>query len=271
VNPQDFELISDLLAKRSGLAIASDKTYLLESRLTPVARQHDLNGLDGVIGALRGSPSEELLVDITDAMTTNETFFFRDQKPFDLFRNIVLPQIMQARSETKKFRIWCAAASTGQEPCTLAMILKEEAAKLADWSYDIVGTDLSRSVLVQAREGKYSQFEVQRGLPIQMLVKYFTQDKEHWKVNSDILDMIDYRELNLLDEFSQLGKFDIVFCRNVLIYFSTADKCSILERVNALMPDDGVMFLGGAETVIGITDKFVPESGQRGLYRPSGS
>ncbi|MBM3581118.1 MAG: protein-glutamate O-methyltransferase CheR, partial [Alphaproteobacteria bacterium] len=208
---------------------------------------------------------EPLIADVTEAMTTNESFFFRDTKPFDLFRDNVLPHILSARPN-KTFRVWCAAASTGQEPYSLAMILKEQSAKLAGWKYEIVGTDLSREVLERAKKGLYSQFEVQRGLPIQMLVKYFEKKDDQWQIKPEIRGMVQYKELNLLHDLKVLGNLDIVFCRNVLIYFDQATKGKILENISKFIPNDGMLFLGGAETVLGISDKFKPLPGQRGVY-----
>lgn len=262
---EDFQFISSLLKERSGLVLSSDKVYLLESRLIPVARKRGLKGLDDLVDTIRRTKPEPLIADVTEAMTTNESFFFRDIKPFDLFRDNVLPHILASRPG-KNFRIWCAAASTGQEPYSLAMVLKEQSAKLAGWKYEIVGTDLSREVLDRARKGLYSQFEVQRGLPIQFLVKYFEKKDDQWHIKADIRALVQYKELNLLHDLKSLGNFDVVFCRNVLIYFDQPTKGRILENISKLMPADGMLFLGGAETVLGISDKFKPLSGQRGVY-----
>ncbi len=262
---EDFQFIAALLKERSGLILTSDKVYLLESRLIPVARKRGLKGLDDLVDTIRKAKPEPLIADVTEAMTTNESFFFRDAKPFDLFRDTVLPHILSARSN-KIFRIWCAAASTGQEPYSLAMILKEQSAKLTGWKYEIVGTDLSREVLERAKSGLYSQFEVQRGLPIQMLVKYFEKKDDQWQIKPEIRAMVQYKELNLLHDLKALGNFDVVFCRNVLIYFDQATKGRILENISKLMPNDGMLFLGGAETVLGISDRFKPVPGQRGVY-----
>ena len=266
MNPDDFKFISTLLKERSGLVLTPDKTYLLESRLVPVARKHDLKGLDELIAAVRVSVNGTLMTDVTEAMTTNESFFFRDTKPFDLFREIVLPRLMENRADQKSFRILCAAASSGQEPYSLAMILKEEAAKLQGWRHEIVGTDLSLEILAKARSGLYSQFEAQRGLPIQMLIKYFDKVAEQWQIKQEIRDMVQYREYNLLDDLTPLGRFDVVFCRNVLIYFEQETKGKVLDSLSKLMPDDGMLFLGGAETVLGVSDRFKPIPSQRGVY-----
>ncbi len=266
MKPDDFDFISTLLKERSGLVLAKDKAYLLESRLMPVARKCGLKGLDELIDAIRKTKPEAMIRDVTEAMTTNESFFFRDTKPFDLFRDHILPHLLASRAAKKSFRIWCAAASTGQEPYSLAILLKEQAAKLAGWKIEIVGTDLSREVLDRAKAGMYSQFEVQRGLPIQFLVKYFDKKEDQWQIKPDLRAMIQYKEYNLLNDLKPLGGFDVVFCRNVLIYFDQATKGKILDSASKLMPEDGLLFLGGAETVLGISDKFKPVTGQRGVY-----
>ena len=266
MNPGDFAFLSDLVKSRSGLVLTNDKVYLLESRLMPVARKRNMKGLEELVRALRARPDEGLARDVTEAMTTNESFFFRDIKPFDLFRNTVLPGFRESRAATRSIRIWSAAASSGQEPYTIAMVLKEEAAKLAGWRIEILGTDISGEMLAKARAGVYSQFEVQRGLPITLLVKYFKKHGEMWQVDPSLRAMVRYREHNLLDNLRPLGTFDVVFCRNVLIYFDTATKARVLEGVARVMSDDGLLFLGGAETVIGVTNRFKPVPGHRGIY-----
>ncbi len=265
---EDFELISGMLRERSGLALSQDKVYLVESRLTPLARKRGFADIAELVSEIRSKHDEILMRDVTEAMTTNESFFFRDSTPFDLFRNVVLPGALEARAGVKRLRIWCAAASTGQEPYSLAMILQEMQHRLQGWRIDIIGTDISPEVLEKARVGLYSQFEVQRGLPIQMLVKYFTQVGEMWQIDSTIRAMVRFEELNLLGRLNGLGIFDVVYCRNVLIYFDQETKSDVLDRIRGTMPDDGTLFLGAAETVLGICDKFKPVSGQRGWYCP---
>mgnify|MGYP001806499718 CR=1 FL=1 len=265
MRPEDFDFIAKMLKDRSGLVISRDKAYLLESRLTPVARKRGLKGLDDLVASLR-TAGEELLREVTEAMTTNESFFFRDIKPFDQFKAMVLPQLLTNRAQKKTFRIWSAASSSGQEAYSLAMILKEEGAKLAGWKIEIVGTDISTEMLEKAKAGLYSQFEVQRGLPIQYLVKYFKKTNEMWQIDSSIRAMVQFREYNLLHDLKTLGQFDVVFCRNVLIYFDQPTKTRVLDNVAKIMPDDGLLYLGGAETVLGISDKFKPVTDQRGIY-----
>ncbi|NQU58783.1 MAG: protein-glutamate O-methyltransferase CheR [Rhodospirillales bacterium] len=262
----DFEFLSTLIKQRSGLVLSEDKSYLLESRLMPVARKRGLKGLEELVLTLRTHKEEALIQDVTEAMTTNESFFFRDIKPFESFRDQVMPELLKNRADRKSFRIWCAAASSGQEPYSLAITLMEEAQKLAGWRTEIVATDISREILEKAKSGLYSQFEVQRGLPIQLLLKYFEKKDDMWQANSALRTMVQYKELNLLGDLQKMGKFDVVFCRNVLIYFDQETKSKVLEQISRMMPPDGVLFLGGAETVLGISDKFKPVPGLRGVY-----
>lgn len=269
MTPQDFEFISTLLKGRSGLVLTQDKSYLLESRLMPVARKHGLKDLTDLFRHIQTSRDEALIVEVTEAMTTNESFFFRDQKPFDLLRDEVLPKVMANRAATRTIRIWCAAASSGQEPYSIAMTLKELGPKVAGWKFEILGTDISRDILAKAESATYSQFEVQRGLPITHLVKYFDKDGEQWRIKPEIRNMVTYKYYNLLDPLLSLGTFDIVFCRNVLIYFDPPTKGKVLDEIAKLMPADGMLFLGGAETVLGITERFRPIQGQRGVYERS--
>lgn len=264
---EDFDMFRDLLMQRSGLVLSPDKVYLLESRLMPVARKHGLQGLDDLADKVRPKTDEKLLVDITEAMTTNESSFFRDQRPFELFRTVVLPSLTASRTGQKSLRIWSAACSSGQEIYSLAMTLAEEKAKYPGWTFNLLGTDLSTEILDRAREGLYTQFEVQRGLPINHLVKYFDQEGERWRVKEELRRMVSFKPYNLLENLRPLGQFDIIFCRNVLIYFDPATKTKVLDGLAGLMPADGVLFLGGAETVLGITNRFKPMEGQRGTYR----
>ena len=267
MTPQDLDFYRQLLHKRSGLTLSEDKAYLLESRLNPVAKKWEFPSLDDLTASLRQSPREEVVIDVVEAMTTNETSFFRDQRPFEIFTNTVLPSLMERRAATKKIRIWCAAASSGQEPYSLAMTLLENNIYAKGWNVSITATDISNDILAKARSGHYSQFDVQRGLPIQLLMKYFTQGQENtWTLNDEVKKLVEFKYFNLLEGFSALGNFDVIFCRNVLIYFDEPTKRDVLERMSALMPSDGFLFLGGAETVLGITDRFKPKPDSRGLY-----
>jgi len=270
VNTLEYDYLRKLLKDRSGLVLSSDKQYLLESRLLPIVRKLDLGSLGGLVTRLRAPGAESLIVQVVEAMTTNESFFYRDKVPFDNFNEIIMPALVAARAGQRRIRIWCAAASTGQEPYSLAMCLKEMGSRLSGWRIEIIATDLSLDVLEKATAGIYSQFEVQRGLPVQMLVKYFTQKGETWQISPEIRAMVQYRPLNLLQDFASLGTFDIVFCRNVLIYFDQHTKVDILHRIAKLMPPDGYLVLGAAETVVGLTERYKPLPDRRGVYALNG-
>ncbi|MGE3770095.1 MAG: protein-glutamate O-methyltransferase CheR [Bdellovibrionales bacterium] len=263
---EDFDMIALLLKQRSGLVITKDKAYLLESRLMPVARKWSLKTLDDLATALRTQRDESLIGEVVDAMTTNETSFMRDRTPFDQFTNLILPRLREARQTKKHLRIWSAASSTGQEAYSLAMLLNEEAPQMAGWKIDILGTDISKEVIDKARQGIYSQFEIQRGLPINLLIKHFDKIGEKWQIKESMRKMVEFREGNLLADLGPIGVFDVIFCRNVLIYFDAPTKTKVLETLASVLAPDGVLYLGGAETVLGISEKFKPVEGQRGIY-----
>lgn len=269
MTPADYDFLRSFLKERSGLILSNDKQYLIESRLLPVARQEGLDSISALVAKLKTPLGRTAGEKVVEAMTTNESFFFRDKTPFDHFSNVMLPHMMDARTSQRKIRIWCAAASTGQEPYSLSMIIKDMGLKASAFRFDIIGTDISREVLDRAKLGTYSQFEVQRGLPIQMLLNHFTQKGETWEISPAIRQMVQFRPLNLFDNFNALGSFDIVFIRNVLIYFEQAAKVGILERIAKQMAPDGYMVLGAAETVVGLTDAFKAVPGSRGLYQPN--
>jgi chemotaxis protein methyltransferase CheR len=267
----DFEFLRSLLHQRSGLSLGHDKRYLVESRLGMLCRKRGLASLTILVDQLRFGRDTGLESAVVDAMTTNETLFFRDRTPFDLFRDVVLPEKLAANAASRSLRIWCAAVSTGQEAYSLAMILDDMAARLVGWKVEIIGTDISVDVLEKARAGIYSQFEVQRGLPIQMLLRHFQQDGDKWQVNERIRAMVQLKAHNLLEPNAQFGQFDIILCRNVLIYFDVPTKAKVMAALAQRLAPDGVFMLGAAETVIGITTTIVPDKGHRGLYRESNS
>jgi chemotaxis protein methyltransferase CheR len=265
MNTVEFDFLRKFLRDRSGLVLSDDKQYLIESRLVPVARRNGFASISEIVAKLR-TQAPALEAAVVEAMTTNESFFFRDKTPFEHLRDETMPALLAARAGQKKLRIWCAAASTGQEPYTIAMILADMAAKIAGWRIEILGTDLSTEVLDRAKAGLYTQFEVQRGLPIQLLMKHFTQKGDQWEISPAIRSMVQYRPLNLLRDFSSLGQFDIVFCRNVLIYFDQGTKIDVLSRICRMLAPDGYLTLGAAETVVGLTAAFKPHAERRGLY-----
>ncbi|MCA1936432.1 MAG: protein-glutamate O-methyltransferase CheR [Asticcacaulis sp.] len=264
MTPEDTEHLAALLKQRSGLILGSDKTYLIESRLAPVARREGYANVAALLTALRTKRDEKLIYTVTDAMTTNETFFFRDKTPFDQFKSDVLPAL--AKSRSGDIKIWCAACSTGQEPYSLAMMMEESRAQFPRVNLDILATDISERCLEKAQAGLYTQFEVQRGLPIQMMVKHFEKIDEMWRISPKIRQAVRYKKLNLLDDLRSVGRQDVIYCRNVLIYFDIETKKRVLEQMATLLADDGYLFLGAAETVLGITDVFKPMAGMRGLY-----
>jgi chemotaxis protein methyltransferase CheR len=261
-----FETFATLLKSRSGLVIGPDKLYLLETRLAPILKREKLRDLAALADRLRAQLAEPLIRQVVEAMTTNESFFFRDDKPFQHFRAQALPRLLASRSAGAALRVWSAASSSGQEAYSIAMILAECRANIGNRRIEIVGTDLARDQVARAREGLYTQFEVQRGLPVQMLMRYFRKEENGWRISEAIRGMVQYREWNLLADLRPLGQFDVVFCRNVLIYFDQATKARVLDAVARQMPDDGLLYLGGAETVLGITSRFAPLATERGVY-----
>ncbi len=265
----DYEFLRARLKERSGLVLSADKQYLVESRLLPVVRRWGFGSLGELVAAVRAAPEGALATQVVEAMTTNESFFFRDKTPFELFRQTILPALLTARRASRSIRIWCAAASTGQEPYSLAISLKEIARDIAAWHIEIVATDISNEVLAKARAGLYTQFEVQRGLPIQLLIRHFSQNGELWQIAPDLRDMVKYRQFNLLNDFTRLGRFDAIYCRNVLIYFDQDTKVDVLNRMAAVIAADGYLVLGAAETVVGLTDRFKLAPDKRGLYVPN--
>jgi chemotaxis protein methyltransferase CheR len=262
----DFAFIAGMLKSRSGLIITPDKTYLLETRLSAMIRELGLKDLAALIELLRQPASEALRERVMDAMTTNETSFFRDNHPFETLRKTVLPGLIERRGASRSLRIWSAACSTGQEPYSLAMIIKDHFPILAGWRLEIVATDISPTVLQRARTGVYSTFEVQRGLPIQMLVRHFDQVGNDWRIKDELRRCIGFRPANLLEDFSSLGTFDVVLCRNVLIYFDQETKTRILSAIARTMAHDGALLLGGAESVFGICDALAGLPGLKGVY-----
>ena len=269
MTPLDYDFLRKALKQRSGLVLSADKQYLVESRLLPIARKAGFGNLGELVAALKRGDTDALMTTVVEAMTTNETFFFRDKTPFENFRSAVLPALLGSRRASRTIRIWCAAASTGQEPYSLAMALKEVEGSVAGWRIEIIATDLASGVLAKAQAGIYSQFEVQRGLPIQLLIKYFAKVGDMWQIAPEIRAMVKFKQLNLLADFSALGTFDLIFCRNVLIYFDQETKIGLLNRLGRITASDGYLVLGAAETVVGLTDSFrtVPEL--RGLYVPN--
>lgn len=262
-----FEYLCDLVKRQSGLALTPDKAYLIETRLMPVARNSGFQTIEEMVQALKRFHDVALVTKISEAMNTHESLFFRDQAPFDLFRTVILPQLLKRRADKKHFRIWCAACSSGQEPYSLAMILEAEAAKLKGWRAEIVATDISNAVLKRAEEGLFSQFEIQRGLSAKLVVKHFNREGENWRLHKNIRQMVDFKPFNLLQEAGALGRFDVVLCRNVLIYFDPETKSKVLASIGRVLNEDGVLLLGSAESTMGLSHDLWPVEAGRGVYR----
>ena len=255
-----FDFLCQDVRKRSGLVLGQEKAYLIDSRLGPLARKEGFASVEALIDAMmRGD--QRICVAASEALATHETFFFRDKTPFDLFENVIAPALKSSRMG-RQLKIWCAAASSGQEPYSLGMLLDE----IPGLSADILATDMSAPVLEKAKAGIYTQFEVQRGLPIQRLVKNFDQVGDSWRIKPQLRQKVRFEQANLLDDFARFGKMDVIFCRNVLIYFDIQTKAKVLDRLAAQLADDDFLLLGAAETVVGLTDSLRPISGHRGLY-----
>ena len=266
-----YDFIRRQLRQTVGIAIELDKLHTIENRLEPLAQLAGMKSVPDLIEYYRTTRDPALWRQIVEAMTTNETYFFRDRKPFNLFREQMLPRLLEARRVQRHLRIWCAACSTGQEPYSLAMVLDEEARHLKGWKVEIIATDLSEAVLATARAGLYSQFEVQRGLPVTLLLRYFTREGERWRINEALRSRVQFRPQNLLADFRELGSFDVIFCRNVLIYFDAATKSDVLGKLRRVVRPDGYMVLGAAETVLGLSPEWVPHPQQPAMVVPLGS
>lgn len=270
MNAQDFEFISQLLHKRAGIILTGDKMYLLESRLAPLARREGLPSINDLIHVIRSRREERLINQLIDVMTTNETYFFRDRTPFHQLRDSMLPVLGQARKGAR-IRIWCAGASTGQEPYSIAMLLDQNPELTAGVPVEIIATDISDRCLERARQGLFTQFEIQRGLPIQMLMHYFTQQDDQWRISERLRRMVAFRKLNLMEPSFSLGSFDIVFCRNVLIYFDGPTRAGVLERIAQSLNPGGYLVLGAAETMPRDSQLFTPAHDHTGVYMLAGA
>jgi len=255
-NENNLIYLRNLILTRSAIVLESEKDYLLQARLEPVAKEAGLASLDELAHILRTTPSGPLHEKVVEAMTTNETSFFRDIHPFEAFKESVLPDMIKKRADRRKLSIWCGASSCGQEPYTVAMVIREHFPELATWDITFLATDLSTQMLEKCRQGKYSQLEVNRGLPAQLLMKYFEKKGMKWHIKEELRNMIEFQPLNLAGRWLPMPKVDIVWLRNVLIYFDVEMKKEIFQKVRDIMQPDGYLFLGGAETTMAIDDHF---------------
>ncbi len=269
LDTNSFAYICDLVRSKSAIVLEPSKTYLVESRLNPVAREHGMESIEQLVMALKQPGSTKLTQKVIEAMTTNETSFYRDIHPFDAMRQQILPDLIAKRSGEKVINIWSNACSSGQEVYSLAMLIREHFPELLGWRLRLLATDLSTQILDKAREGLFNQTEINRGLPMPLLLKNFEKKGLQWQIKEDLRRMVEFRVLNLIEPFPVLPNFDIVFLRNVLIYFSAQTKREILEKVQKAMRPDGYLFLGGAETTMNLNVTFKREQiGKAVCYRP---
>ena len=257
VNTPDFEYVRDLVRETAAIVLEPGKEYLVETRLEPLARSEGFSNLGSMVTALRHGSAKGLQTKVVERMTTNETSFFRDLYPFDALKRTVLPELIARRSNERALNIWCGACSSGQEPYSIMLLLRDSFPALADWNVSLLATDINAAMLERAREGLYSQLEINRGLPAAMLVKYFEKQDQQWRLADRIRRGIEFRELNLSRPWpSNLPRMDVIFLRNVMIYFGHEAKRKILTQIRQILRPDGYLFLGGAETTYGLDEAF---------------
>jgi chemotaxis protein methyltransferase CheR len=262
----DFELYRDLLLRNSGLSLTAEKSYLLDSRLTPVSRKWGYPTLEAMTLALRGIPDTALLNDVIEAMSTSDTSFFRDMTPFTTLRDVLIPHLIKDRGRNKHLRIWSAGCGTGQEAYSIAITLKQIESKLKGWKIEIIGTDISSQSIRKASSADYTQFEVQRGLPVSYLIQYFQERDDVWHLQDSIRNLVTFEQSNLIESIDDLGLFDIIFCRNVLSNFENNTRQSILGRMSEQLDENGFLILGESENMAALKTDFTPLSGCPGLY-----
>ena len=256
ISPVDYDFIANLLRDQCALVLDPGKDYLINSRLSPIAQRHGLTSIDHLVRRLRDTSDSSLVSDVVEAMVTTETSFFRDVHPFETLKKIVLPKLIELRRPQRQLNIWCAASSSGQEPYSIAMLLKEYFPDLAGWQINLTATDISHEMLQRSRAGRYSQLEVNRGLPTNLLLKWFRQEGGVWEIDEQIRRMMTFKPMNLAQPWPVMPVWDLIFLRNVMIYFDNDVKKSILGRVSRSLGDDGYLVLGGAETTFGLDNSF---------------
>jgi chemotaxis protein methyltransferase CheR len=268
ISTADFDFIRMMVREQAAIVLETGKEYLVEARIGPLASREGLSSLHDLVEALRKDPGNGLRKKVVDAMTTNETFFFRDVEPFEVIKKNILPEIMAARASTRKLNLWCGASSTGQEPYSVAMMLREHFPQLATWEINYLATDIAGDVVEKARAGRYGQIEVNRGLPVTYLMKYFQKQGLEWEIKESIRRMVTFKEMNLIKPWPAIPPQDIIMLRNVLIYFDVDTKKTILRKMRELLRPDGYLFLGGAETTLNLDEQFERVPFERaGCYR----
>ncbi|MGB3212364.1 MAG: protein-glutamate O-methyltransferase CheR [Desulforhopalus sp.] len=270
IAPAELKLISQYIQTITGIYLDQSKSYLFETRLSAIAEAQGCKSYQELYNKARQEPSKKIERDIVDAITTNETLFFRDKGPFELLQHKILPEIIDARSSHSsikpRIKIWSAASSTGQELYSIAIVIKELLKDSSDYSFTLVGTDISDAAVTQASYGKYNRFEIERGLDRKYLQKYFTLLGDSWKIKDEIRAMANFKKLNLMQPFTSLGKFDIVFCRNVAIYFTLEDRKKLFNKLADSLADDGYLVIGSTESLTGVCPRFIPKRHLRSIF-----
>jgi chemotaxis protein methyltransferase CheR len=270
IAPTELTLISQYIQTLTGIYLDQSKSYLFETRLSSIAEAQGCSSYQQLVNKSRQDPSKKIEKDIIDAITTNETLFFRDKGPFELLQHKILPEIIDLRSAQSslktRIKIWSAAASTGQELYSIAIVIKELLKELSNYSFTLFGTDISDAAIAQASYGKYNRFEIERGLDKAYLQKYFTLFGDSWKIKDEIRGMVNFRKLNLMQPFTSLGKFDIIFCRNVAIYFTLEDRKKLFNKLADSLADDGYLVIGSTESLTGVCPRFVAKRHLRSIF-----
>lgn len=268
ISAADYAFLAQLLRDQCAIILEPGKEYLLRNRLTPILQRHQLADLKQLVERLRGPNAAGLKREIVEAMVTTETSFFRDVRPFETLRKTVIPELIERRRADRRLRIWCAASSSGQEPYSLALLLREYFPELDSWNVTLMATDISEEMLKRCRAGRYSQLEVNRGLPTPLLLKWFRQDGGHWQIDERLRSAVAFSPLNLAGSWPPMGTWDIVLIRNVMIYFELDVKRSILGRIARMLAKDGFLILGGTETTLNLDDSFrAVEALKSGFYQ----
>ena len=265
MRPEDLEFVAGMARNRAGLMLGMERAFFVESRLATLARREGMPSVEALVAQLRAAPYDVLVRSAVEVLATPETSFFRDRTPFDHLRDDILPELAATRGDGK-VRVWCAGCSTGQEPYSLAMMVEEHISRFPKLKLEIVATDLSTRALEKAQTGLYTQFEVQRGLPIRMLIRHFDKVGDNWQASSRLRQSVRWGRLNLMNDFAKLGRFDIIFCRNVLSYFDSMPRGNVLRRLAAALAEDGCLILGSGEAA-GLPEAFEPARGGAGMHR----
>ena len=268
VSDSSSRILAGLLEARTGQQLTMSRRWRIETALAALLRERGIPTLDELITILVMGREPSLATQVVEALLNNETYFFRDRTPFDLLTKAALPKLAQRRHDSKRLRIWSAGCSTGQEAYSLAILFAEDPVRWSGWTIDILGSDVSESAVRRARDGIYSQFEVQRGLGVTQMIRWFEECEAGWRAIEPLRRMVRFQVQNLLEPAPHPGQFDIVLCRNVLLYLNTERRAQIFDRIGSAMAHDGWLMLGAGETVIGQTKRFEADAAARGLYRP---